>query len=186
MRRPVGVVPMLLCCGVLALGACSGDDADADTPSTTTVGTSGWNQGALATARAVADDVVATGTECNNFTEYNLRAVIADYKGEIPVPLAMTQCKTEAGEDLTFEVFADDAAIDAFIAAKQKIICENAAESGLADFPGFSYVRGATWLIEPDEVDTADALAPELDDVASETTTCKGFKMASTTTTAPS
>lgn len=186
MRRRAVVFSMLLGCGVLLLGACSsGDDGGAAAPSTTTVATSGWNQGALATARTVADAVVETGMECNNYAEYNLRAVVADYKGEIPVPLAMVQCKTKTNEDLTFEVFADAAAIDAFIKAKQRIICERAMEKDLTDFPGFSYVRGPTWLIEPDEVDTADALGSQLDDAASKTTTCEGFKMASTTT-APS
>jgi hypothetical protein len=183
------VISMVLGCGVLALGACgSSDGGNADAPSTTTVATSGWNQDALATARTVADAVVATGLECNNYAEYNLRAIIADAKGEIPVPLAMTQCKTKTNEDLTFEVFANAAAIDAFINAKQKIICENAMEKDLLDFPGFSYVRGPTWLIEPDEVETADALAPKLDDAASKTTTCKGFapKSTTTSTTAPS
>lgn len=185
MRRPACVFSVLLFGSVLALGACSsGDDGGADAPSTTTVASSGWNEDALATARAVADDVVASGTACNNYAPYNLQAVLADYKGEIPVPLAMTQCKTKAGEDLTFEVFADDATIDAFVAAKQKIICEKAIERDLTEFPGFSYVRGPTWLIEPDGAETASALASKLDDAASKTTTCKGFT--ATTTTAPS
>jgi len=175
---------MLLCCGVLALGASGSGDGAADAPTTTTVATSGWNQGALAAARTVADAVVATGMECNNYAEYNLRAVVADYKGEIPVPLAMVQCKTKTNEDLTFEVFADAAAIDAFIKAKQRIICERAMEKDLTDFPGFSYVRGSSWLIEPDEVDTADSLGSQLDDAVSKTTTCKGFEP--TTTTVPS
>lgn len=193
MRRRAVVISMVLGC-VLALGACSSSDGgDAAESTTTTVAPSsatgsGWNQDALATARTVADAVVATGLECNNYVEYNLRAIIADSKGEIPVPLAMTQCKTKTNEDLTFEVFANAAAIDAFVTAKQKIICENAMEKDLIDFPGFSYVRGPIWLIEPDEVETADALAPKLDDAASKTTTCKGFapKSTTTSTTAPS
>jgi hypothetical protein len=32
----------------------------------------------------------------------------------------------------------------------------------LADFPGFFYVDGGAWLVEPDDKATADKLAPIL------------------------
>jgi hypothetical protein len=59
-------------------------------------------------------------------------------------------------------VFADAKRAREFLDTKQAFLCGKAAASQLFDFPGFAYVDGGSWIVEPDEKATADKLAPIL------------------------
>src|SRR5687768_5916894 len=73
----------------------------------------------------------------------------------------MSSCTGAGGEDFTFEVFADETARDNFLATKQQLLCTQAEKQEI-DFPGFPYVEGSVWLIEPDEAGSANAASPTL------------------------
>ncbi len=147
----------------VALAACSGDDDSDDTseaPTTTTavVAAGGWDDAALATAEALAQEVRDGGIDCDDYTVDDYASLAADYEGRIPLPLASTHCTGPGGEDLTFEVFADETARANFVATKMQVICTTSVQESIP-FPGLPYVEGATWLIEPDEEGTSRALA---------------------------
>jgi hypothetical protein len=148
---------------ISALTACSGDDDDVSktttTPSTTEANdTSGWDSDALATAEKLAKQLPKGELRCDEYTVTDYGVIAGDYKDKLPLPAGMSSCTGPGGEDFTFEVFADETARDNFIATKQQLLCTQAAKQELA-FPGFPYVEGSTWLIEPDEAGSADAIA---------------------------
>lgn len=121
-----------------------------------------WDAGALKTAEELAAKVRATGTECNDYSVHPIAVYDADYQRRMPLAAAISSCETETEEDLTFEVFLDAEKKQAFVDAKQAMLCRKAANMKLRGFPGFPYIDGGAWIIEPDEKATAERLAPLL------------------------
>jgi hypothetical protein len=86
----------------------------------------------------------------------------------LPIPAATVQCTTIDEEDLTFEGFVDEKHKLTFLEAKQDLLCERGRQSGIApgtdtsSWPGLPYVDGGTWIIEPNNNDTRDAIAGAL------------------------
>jgi hypothetical protein len=118
-----------------------------------------WSASALKVAEQLADKVRAAGMACENYASADFEAVDKSYRGKIPVPAAIASCTSDDEEDLTFEVFEDAKRAREFLDTKQAFLCRHAVGAGMADFPGFPYVDGGTWVIEPDEKETADKLA---------------------------
>jgi hypothetical protein len=159
----------------LALSACSGDDDDSSNtttiaPSTTAAATDGWDDAALTTAEELSRRIADGGLDCDDYVVTDYGVIAADYADKLPLPTAMSSCTGPGGEDFTFEVFADEIARDNFLATKQQLLCTEAAEREI-DFPGFPYVEGSAWLIEPDEEGSANAIA-DLVDGESKMSTC--------------
>jgi hypothetical protein len=119
-----------------------------------------WNAEGMKTADALAAKVRAAGMKCDDYEPTNFRMLQADYEGKIPVAIAMASCNSDFDEDLTFEVFEDAAQARQFIDGKRELLCRKAANMKLDSFPGFAYVYGGAWIIEPDEKETAEKLAP--------------------------
>jgi hypothetical protein len=145
---------------VVVLAACGGDEAPAPI-STTTIASAapGWDARALATAARLADAARASGVACDAYEPYPYTTISNDYaRGHLPLPAAMASCTSTGDENLTFEVFADRAAADAFVAAKMAAICATARAKGIPNAT-VPYVAGDGWLVEPDEKGTADRLA---------------------------
>jgi len=134
-----------------------------DGPQTATP--AGWNAAALATADQLARKLRAAAIVCEAYEPSPFGIFDADYRGRLPLPGAMASCESTNQEDLTFEVFKDAAAAREFLAGKQALICKRSADIDI-DFPGFPYVEGDTWIIEPDEKTTADRLAAVLGGVS--------------------
>ncbi len=130
-----------------------------------------WNPAALKTAEELAAKVRAGGMQCDEFGSAPFEAYEEQYKNKAPLPAAMAGCTAEDDEDLLFEVFVDAKHAREFIETKRALLCRRAVEIKLPQFPGFSYVDGGTWIIEPDEKATADKLAPILGAQA-KTATC--------------
>ena len=160
--------PRFLAIGLIAIAAltaCSGDDDDASpatttAPSTTSAATrsSGWDDDALARAENLSQQIADADIDCDEYTVTDYGVIAGDYQDKLPLPAAMSSCTGPGGEDFTFEVFADEIARGNFLATKQQLLCTEAAQQEL-EFPGFPYVEGSTWLIEPDEAGSADAIA---------------------------
>lgn len=121
----------------------------------------GWDPAALASADALAGRIRRAGVTCDGWDVWDHDAIRRDYAGRLPVPAAMAACVGPDGEDLTFEVFADRAARDAFMVTKMRHVCTTAA-SQRAAFPGLPFVEGDAWIIEPDDEATARRLAEAL------------------------
>jgi hypothetical protein len=127
-----------------------------------------WGADAVATAQGLATRLRAGGQGCDDYEPWNYGMLRADLESKhIPVPRAVTACTTATAEDLTFEVFVDGAAKAAFVSAKRKLLCDAAARRDVP-FPGFPYIDGGAWIIEPDEQATARALAPLVGGAAQE------------------
>jgi len=178
---PVGILALLGLCG---LTACSRDEpqeqtpaaqvepaAQAPAPPAPVVSASDWDPAALELAQALADKVRAGGIECAEYEVVPFGMYLEDYTKVLrlpadTLPTAETYCTSAAGteqeEDLTFIVFARPGLGEKFVEAKRKLLCRRAKEMKLHDFPGFPYVLGDRWLVQPDERTTAVALAPIL------------------------
>jgi hypothetical protein len=99
---------------------------------------------------------------CTDYISSPFGMFDADYQRKVPLAAAITSCATDDDENLTFEVFADAKQAREFLDAKQAMLCTKMAAHRLFEFPGFPYVDGGAWIVEPDEKATADKLAPIL------------------------
>lgn len=111
----------------------------------------------------IVDDLVAklgaAGKACEDVTRWSYALLAGDYQSKgLPAPTAAAACTGDGEENLAFEVFSDADTAARFIAAKRKLLCAAAARGGIA-FPGFPYVDGGRWIVEPDEQTTAVGLA---------------------------
>jgi hypothetical protein len=154
-RRAVLRIALLILAVAGALGACGSDEA-------TTVGgagaRSGWDRAAVESAAALAERVRAAGVACDEYEVWDYDTIFRDYAQKVPMPAAMATCTGPGGEDLTFEVFADQDARDRFMVTKMQRICATAASKGFK-YLGLPFVEGDAWFIEPDEEETARRLA---------------------------
>jgi len=157
MRAPTGPVKRGAIVALLAIVASGSSIA-----STATTRSGTWDAAALKIVDQLVKKLHAAGKTCSDYAPWDRALLTADLvRKHLPIPRAVASCTGNASEDLTFEVFADQAEAARFVAAKSKLLCEVSARSKL-DYPGFPYVDGGTWLLEPDEQGTADALAPIL------------------------
>jgi len=118
-----------------------------------------WDAAALHTAEGLATKLRAGGIKCDEYKPEAIESYGPVYRERLPLPAAVASCSTHADEDLTFEVFKDPAHTQDFIRAKQALLCKEAAKTKL-QFPGFPYVDGGAWVVEPDEKATGDKIAP--------------------------
>jgi len=145
---------------LIALASVAAADGEAKEPTPT--GATGWSTSALAIAEQLAGKVRAAGLACTGYAPSPFGAFDADYQRRLPLAAAIASCTTEGEADLTFEVFADAQRARQFVDAKQQLLCKKMAEKQLFEFPGFPYVDGGAWIVEPDDKETADKLAPIL------------------------
>jgi hypothetical protein len=148
-----GVVLTLIVLSGVVLEGCEQEQPTAAT---------GWSADALQIAEQLAGKVRAAGMACDGFEPSPVGSFDADYQRKLPLAAAVATCSTDDEEDLTFEVFKDAKLAREFLEAKQKLLCARAAAMQLTGFPGFPYVDGGAWIVEPDEKATAERLAPVL------------------------
>ncbi len=121
-----------------------------------------WSAAAIKTAEELVAKVRAAGIACDDYQPAAAADFGADYQRKLPLPGVSASCTTDGDEDLTFEVFESPEQAQTFVTRKQRLLCEQAVKAGAPDYPGFPYVSAAAWIVEPDEKETADRLAPIL------------------------
>jgi predicted small secreted protein len=117
----------------------------------------GWEHAAMQTVEQLVAKVRAAGVPCDEL-EPGVAGMLA--ANQLPLPAAVASCTSEDEEDLTFEVFQDAERAREFVTMKQNLLCQRAKSLNLPDFPGFPYIDGGAWIVEPDEKGTAEKLAP--------------------------
>lgn len=132
------------------------------TAAPTAAGPTAWNVAALQVADQLAAKLRAAGVACTDYGPHEIALYDASYQQRVPLAAAITSCESDGEEDVTFEVFEDAKRAQEFIATKQAMLCRHAADMKLVGFAGFPYVDGGAWIVEPDEKDTVDKLAPIL------------------------
>lgn len=145
--RRLFLLPVVLC----GVAACGGIDK--------LVARDDWSPAALRSAESLAARIRAAGVKCDDYEVASFSAYSSATRRKVPLPDAMTSCTSEDDEDLTLETFDDDGRRQAFISSKRAFLCEAAAKQKAVAYPGFPYVEGEAWIIEPDEKGTADKLA---------------------------
>lgn len=155
---------ILLLCAILARGSEAGGtittiaDPEPIGAPTAVAPIAGWSATALRTAGDLARRIAASGIGCAEYAPSSFELLADDMKQRgLPVPAAMSQCLAADGEDLTFEVFADEEHAEQFLAAKLALLCQAAAKAKIA--LAFTYVDGPAWIVEPDAQATASELA---------------------------
>ncbi len=126
-----------------------------------------WQPAAVQKAAALAEQLRANGVACDDYELRPAKGFLDDYHDRLKVavadlPLAESRCTSAEGEDLTFMIFTDAARARAFVEVKRQLLCSAAAKRNLTLFPGFPYVVGDTWFVEPDERMTSATIAPIL------------------------
>jgi hypothetical protein len=157
------VTGLTLTAALVGLPGCGDDDATSSAEMTVPA-RSDWDPAALTRARAVADRTIGTAEGCvDERHQVHEWAAFADsyQMGGLPLPAASIECETQDERNLFVEVFdgADDK--DAFVAAKQRLLCERgrAVADGTDEAFAIPYVDGGDWIIEPDSAEMAEALA---------------------------
>jgi len=121
-----------------------------------------WDADALQVADRLADKLRGAGKACTDYSHWSYPLLAGDYeRKKLPIPGAVAACTGDESENLTFEVFSDPAAAAKFVEVKRSLLCEAALRSKI-DYPGFPYVDGGTWIVEPDEEATAADFAKVL------------------------
>lgn len=123
------------------------------------VAAKGWETASLNFVEGQVEKLRAARMPCVEFMQSDYSMLSDDYhrKG-LPIPTVAATCTAEGDENLLFEVFADSSIAAKFLEEKRLLLCEAAARSKI-DFPGFIYVAGGHWVVEPDEQKTAVELA---------------------------
>lgn len=126
-------------------------------------GPTDWDPQGVAAIEALAERLRAVGVPCEELEISLFVALAEDYEKRFGQrPAAEASCMTSDDEDLTFYVFADAADLERFMERKRSILCSKAVEAGVPHFPGYPYVKGDVWFIQPDERATAEKIAPLL------------------------
>lgn len=125
-----------------------------------------WDAAALHTAEQLAVRLRAAGVACAEYAPHEIRVYDAGYRKRLPLAAAIASCDTDGEEDLTFQVFAGAKQAQEYVTAKQSALCKRAAGMRLKAFPGFPYVDGGAWILEPDTKETAEKAAPILGGMA--------------------
>lgn len=120
-----------------------------------------WDADGKAAIEALGERLRAARVPCDDFV-FSMFALLADdYDKRFGLrPAAEAMCMTDDEEDLTFYAFHSAAELDRFMAAKQDVLCKKAIEVGVPHFPGYPFIKGDTWFIQPDEQATAERIAP--------------------------
>jgi hypothetical protein len=163
MRKLVSILAVTAV-GLTAVGCRSGDQA---APVTYGYERKGWDAAAQAQGKALAAKVAASKVTCGAFADDPWASFLPVYQQKkMPMPLGSGTCVSDAAqENITFEVFPDQATRQAFVDAKATLLCARGIALGsgaAAPFPGLPYVDGDLWIAEPDSVGMADELAPIL------------------------
>ena len=111
------------------------------------------------TAEQLATKLRAAGVMCTEFGPGTYGLLDDKYQQQMPQVATVRSCTTDDDGDITFEVFEDAAHARQFIDVKRTYLCKRAKDYGLEQFPGFPYVDGGVWIIEPDDKETADKVA---------------------------
>lgn len=175
------LAPIVL--SLVALSACSRDEAPSSEPQAKAPATQAsaeapaaeanpflgdlpedWDAAAVAKAESLANTLRENGFSCNEYEVIPYRGYARDYVERLDftvpeLPLAETYCTTDDDEDITFIVFADRPKVERFIETKRSLLCRRAKAMKLDDFPGFPYVIGDNWMIQPDERETSVRIA---------------------------
>ncbi len=123
-----------------------------------------WDAAAVAKAESLAATLREKGIPCDEYEVVPFAGYASDYIERLDftadeLPLAESYCASDEDEDITFIVFADRTKVDRFIETKRSLLCRRAKAMNLNDFPGFPYVIGDTWMIQPDERETSVRIA---------------------------
>jgi hypothetical protein len=122
-----------------------------------------WDPAALKLAEELAAKLRAAGTPCDEYEVIPYGMYAGDYierlkMAQEDLPLAETFCTSTDDEDITFSIFADRQLAERFVERKRRLLCRRAKKLTVIAFPGFPYVLGDRWVIQPDDRVTATAI----------------------------
>lgn len=152
---------------VIGLGACSSaghktgpalSTAAKPPPIDTAWDTTGENA-----ARALSAKLGGDARDCRGLAAYDRAGFLATFERlNWPIPMWVGRCVTSNGEDLQVEIWKNPALVAERLRTKAARLC-GAHNGGL---PGYAFVEGPTFVLQPDTRSAAKALAPRVGGVA--------------------
>lgn len=131
----------------LALGACAPSQPDA------------WDAKAVKQAESLARKLAASGLGCERFGPYVFDTYVAtSARVGFVIPAAVGNCEA-LGDDLEISIFQSARQRDRWVSTRQKWFCKRSEERNIG-FPGFVYVAGPDFTIQPDTEAVARRIAP--------------------------
>jgi hypothetical protein len=122
-------------------------------------GRNAWDAAAVKEAESIAKRLATSGMGCDRFGPYpfDTYAATSSRTGFV-VPEAVGNCEA-LGDDLEISVFTSARQRDRFVERRRSYFCKRSAERDIG-FPGFVYVAGETFTIQPDTEAVARRIAP--------------------------
>jgi len=120
-----------------------------------------WSAAAVTAMNDLASRTTAAVGGCADYAAYPFAGIQQAQAKTLPLPGAQGSCTALDDESVEFSVFADADATKDFIDAKQSLLCGQAKAKSIP-YPGFDYVDGGTWVIQPDSAGAARTLAEKL------------------------
>lgn len=141
----------------VALGACGGSG-------TGTAKRRAWDPSAVKDSSALAARIAAAGEGCQDYGPYPFQMTKGAplyTKGLRELPAALGNCQTR-GEDSEIATFGTAAQRARYVEDRRAYLCKISDKKHVG-FPGFPYVEGPRFTIEPDTQGVARILAPIVD-----------------------
>lgn len=134
---------------VVGVDACA---AATDTPKA-------WDPSAVRKAQSIAAKLSSSGMGCERFGPYVFDTYVAtSSRAGFEIPKAVGNCEA-LGDDLEISVFDSPKQRERWVTTRQRWFCKRSEERNVG-FPGFVYVAGDTFTIQPDTEAVARQIAP--------------------------
>jgi len=121
-----------------------------------------WSAEGKKAAEQLAAKLREAGIACDECEEGGYGFYDPKVMDRLPVPQAVMSCTGVDEEDITFDIFADAEQARKFVSIKQEYLCHQTHKYKMFYYPGFPYVAGENWLVEPDDPETASKVAKVL------------------------
>lgn len=133
-----------------------------------------WTAEGRKAAEELAAKLRGKGLACDQCEDGAYGIYDPKIMGTMPTPQAVISCTGNDEEDITFNIFSSGEDARKFIDIKQRYLCRQTYNNQMWFYPGFAYVANGNWVIEPDEIATAQEIASILGGEAA-LASCKGI-----------
>ena len=160
--REIAAILVIL---VIGIGACSGSDdaANRATPEEPVVIGPRWSAAGATVAQTLSAQLGGDTGDCVGFAAYDRAGFLLTFQRlGWPIPMWVGSCAMANGEDLQIEIWKDPAKVAERLRTKADRLCgeHNGA------LPGYAFVEGPTFVLQPDTRSGAESLAARVGGVA--------------------
>jgi len=150
----------LIAVAAIGVSACSTSNPTTEPTSTTRRPAPidpAWDRTGADAARSLSTKLGGDAGDCRSLEAYDRVGFLTTFQRlDWPIPLWVGSCVMANGEDLQVEIWKNSAKVGERLRSKAARLC--GPHNG--ELPGYAYVEGPTFVLQPDTRSAAAALAP--------------------------